>query len=128
MTSTATHPSRLAGSSRVRTVLGLFKLRIGSMIMVTALVGMVVAPGALPAPWQIAVLALSVLAASAAAGARSTVVSMASMVFLRFGPAPYRRAGRRRVEAQYTLGGIPCQLQRGAQYLTQAQGGNASVG
>ena len=71
MTSTTTHPARLAHASRARTVLGLFKLRIGSMIMVTALVGMAVTPGALPAAWQIAVLALSVLAASAAAGEAS---------------------------------------------------------
>lgn len=68
-------PERLAGS-RSRTVLGLFKLRIGFMIMVTALVGMAVTPGALPAPWQIVLLALSVLGASAAAGAFNQYVEV----------------------------------------------------
>jgi protoheme IX farnesyltransferase len=57
-------PARLA-----RLVLGLFKLRIGVMIMVTALVGLVVTPGAAPSLVQLAVLALSVLGASASAGA-----------------------------------------------------------
>ena len=52
-----------------RTVLGLFKLRIGVMIMLTALVGSVVTPGAALSPGQWLVLALSVLVASAAAGA-----------------------------------------------------------
>jgi protoheme IX farnesyltransferase len=52
-----------------RTVLGLFKLRIGFMIMLTALVGLAVTPGA-PLSWQqIAALAVSVLIASASAGA-----------------------------------------------------------
>jgi protoheme IX farnesyltransferase len=52
-----------------RTVLGLFKLRIGVMIMLTALVGSVVTPGGRLSPGQWLVLALSVLVASAAAGA-----------------------------------------------------------
>jgi protoheme IX farnesyltransferase len=52
-----------------RDVLGLFKLRIGVMIMVTALVGMVVTPGAPASAAQAMVLALSVLIASASAGA-----------------------------------------------------------
>ena len=76
-THTATaHPARLDGAQRARTILGLFKLRIGSMIMVTALVGMAVTPGPAPALWQIAVLALSVLAASAAAGAFNQYVEV----------------------------------------------------
>ena len=75
-TSTATRAARIAGTGRVRTVLGLFKLRIGFMIMITALVGMAVTPGALPAPWQIVLLALSVLAASAAAGAFNQYVEV----------------------------------------------------
>jgi protoheme IX farnesyltransferase len=57
-------PARLA-----RDVLGLFKLRIGVMIMLTALVGSVVTPGAGLSLAQWLVLALSVLIASASAGA-----------------------------------------------------------
>ena len=56
-------PARLA-----RDVLGLFKLRIGVMIMLTALVGMLVTPGAYPGLKSTLVLALSVLVASASAG------------------------------------------------------------
>ncbi|HEY6510366.1 MAG TPA: heme o synthase [Burkholderiaceae bacterium] len=52
-----------------RDVLGLFKLRIGVMIMVTALVGLVVTPGAALSFGQLLTLALSVLVASASAGA-----------------------------------------------------------
>ena len=52
-----------------RDVLGLFKLRIGFMIMITALVGLAVTPG--PAlDWsKLLVLALAVLVSSASAGA-----------------------------------------------------------
>ena len=50
-------------------VLGLFKLRIGFMIMVTALVGMAVTPGPAPGSFKVLVLALAVLVASASAGA-----------------------------------------------------------
>ena len=56
-------------AATARLVLGLFKLRIGVMIMITALVGLVVTPGAAPGFGQLVVLALSVLGASAAAGA-----------------------------------------------------------
>ena len=52
-----------------RLVLGLFKLRIGVMIMITALVGLAVTPGPAPGLAQVAGLALSVLGASASAGA-----------------------------------------------------------
>ncbi|WBY03186.1 heme o synthase [Ramlibacter tataouinensis] len=55
--------------ARARLVISLFKLRIGTLIMVTALVGLAVTPGASLAAWQVAVLALSVLLASASAGA-----------------------------------------------------------
>ncbi|MGI9134852.1 MAG: heme o synthase [Rhodoferax sp.] len=52
-----------------RTVLGLFKLRIGFMIMITSLVGMVVSPGP-SLGWQgVAALALAIFIASASAGA-----------------------------------------------------------
>ena len=57
-------------SARVaRDVLSLFKLRIGVLIMVTALVGLAVTPGAALSLGQVLVLALSVLVASASAGA-----------------------------------------------------------
>jgi protoheme IX farnesyltransferase len=52
-----------------RDVLSLFKLRIGVLIMVTALVGLAVTPGASLQVGQVLVLALSVLVASASAGA-----------------------------------------------------------
>src|SRR5450756_2825988 len=52
-----------------RKILGLFKLRIGFVIMITALVGFAVTPDAGPGGVQLAVLALSVLIASASAGA-----------------------------------------------------------
>jgi protoheme IX farnesyltransferase len=46
-----------------------FKLRIGMAIMLTALAGVAVTPGANPGAWQVLVLALGVLVSSAAAGA-----------------------------------------------------------
>lgn len=52
-----------------RDVISLFKLRIGVLIMITALVGMAVSPGPAPSLAQVLVLALSVLIASASAGA-----------------------------------------------------------
>ncbi len=52
-----------------RTVLGLFKLRIGMLIMLTALVGAAITPGPALGPARYLVLALSVLMASASAGA-----------------------------------------------------------
>jgi protoheme IX farnesyltransferase len=53
----------------VRDVLSLFKLRIGVLIMVTALVGMLITPGRGPGWARALVLALAVLGASASAGA-----------------------------------------------------------
>lgn len=55
-------------SSVLRDVLGLMKLRIGVMIMVTALMGVVATPGSLPGARAVLALALSVLLASASAG------------------------------------------------------------
>ena len=52
-----------------RDVLGLFKLRIGVLIMVTALVGLAVTPGAALSAAQVVALAAAVLVASASAGA-----------------------------------------------------------
>jgi len=65
-TTTLAAPAR-GGTARL--VLSLFKLRIGVLIMVTALVGLAVTPGAAPSLLQVLVLALSVLGASGAAGA-----------------------------------------------------------
>ena len=52
-----------------RKVLGLFKLRIGVVIMVTALAGFAVTPGSGPGGIPLAILALAVLISSASAGA-----------------------------------------------------------
>ena len=61
-----------------REVLSLFKLRIGMLIMVTALVGFAVTPGASLPLAQVLVLALSVLVASASAGAFNQYAEHAS--------------------------------------------------
>jgi protoheme IX farnesyltransferase len=50
-------------------IFNLFKLRIGIVIAVTALAGMVVQPGEAPAAWRMLVLTLAVLISSASAGA-----------------------------------------------------------
>lgn len=52
----------------LRDVISLFKLRIGVLIMITAVVGYVISPGSASA-WQVLVMALATLLASAAAGA-----------------------------------------------------------
>lgn len=56
-------------AARWRTVLGVFKLRIGVLIMITALGGLAIVPGGSASALQVIVLALSVLVASASAGA-----------------------------------------------------------
>lgn len=63
------HPPSRTALQTARLVIGLFKLRIGVLIMVSALVGLAVTPGTAPGPMQVLVLALTVLGASAAAGA-----------------------------------------------------------
>ena len=55
--------------SLARTVLGIFKLRIGVLIMISALAGLAITPGPAVGFVQGLVLALSVLVASASAGA-----------------------------------------------------------
>lgn len=66
----STTASPLTRSGRLaREVIGLFKLRIGVFIMITALVGFMVTPGPALSLTQVLVLALSVLLASASAGA-----------------------------------------------------------
>ena len=52
-----------------RNILGLFKLRIGFMIMITALVGLAVTPGPAIGLAKLVVVALTVLVSSASAGA-----------------------------------------------------------
>ena len=66
-------PARLA-----RDVLGLFKLRIGVMIMLTALVGFAFAPGPSLTLAQVLVLAVSVMISSASAGAFNQYVEAES--------------------------------------------------
>jgi len=68
MNTTVVHADRPA-AALARTVLGIFKLRIGMLIMITALAGLAVTPGRMPSLLQVVVLALSVLVASASAGA-----------------------------------------------------------
>ena len=60
-----THPT----FALARTVLGIFKLRIGVLIMISALAGLAITPGPAIGVMQGLVLALAVLVASAAAGA-----------------------------------------------------------
>jgi len=63
--------SEPAGSRALRAfrlVFGLFKLRIGVVIGLTALGGVAVSPGPAPAGWRLAILALAVTGAAAAAG------------------------------------------------------------
>ncbi len=67
--STAVPVTQRALPAIVRDVLSLFKLRIGVLIMLTALVGALVTPGRGPGWLQVIVLALTVLGASASAGA-----------------------------------------------------------
>lgn len=69
MNTTTLQAAATAPQSRTRLVLGIFKLRIAVLIMVTALGGMAIVPGGLPGFVPTLVLALSVLLASAAAGA-----------------------------------------------------------
>lgn len=62
-------PAARPAVARWRLVLGIFKLRIGVLIMLTALAGLAIAPGVAVTAWQTLVLAVSVLIASASAGA-----------------------------------------------------------
>lgn len=59
----------IAAVPRWRTVLSVFKLRIGVLIMLTALGGLLITPGPVPAAWQVLLMALAVLVSSASAGA-----------------------------------------------------------
>jgi heme o synthase len=68
MNTTVLHAARKT-QGLARTVLGIFKLRIGLLIMISALAGLAITPGPAIGLVQGLVLALSVLVASAAAGA-----------------------------------------------------------
>ena len=77
-TTILTQPDALAAAPRWRVVLSIFKLRIGVLIMLTALAGLAIAPGPAPAAWKVLVMALMVLVSSAAAGAFNQVVEAES--------------------------------------------------
>jgi len=68
MNTTVMQASR-STSGLARAVIGIFKLRIGMLIMITALAGLAITPGAGLSLAQVVVLALAVLVASASAGA-----------------------------------------------------------
>ena len=68
MRSTFTH-ANVSFTHQVRNVLGVFKLRIGMMIMITALVGLAVTPGDPLTAIQWLVIAVAVFLSSASAGA-----------------------------------------------------------
>jgi len=65
----STTPDQSASGVSLRTILGLFKLRIGVVITFTALAGLAVSSGPALSTLQLVVLTLSVLVSSAAAGA-----------------------------------------------------------
>ena len=65
----STLPPNSTSGFPLRAILGVFKLRIGVVITFTALAGLAVSSGPGLSPWQLLVLALSVLVSSASAGA-----------------------------------------------------------
>jgi len=78
MHTTTLKPAGRSMGQMTRDVVSLFKLRIGVLIMITALVGMAVAPGPAPSFVQVLILAVSVLLASASAGAFNQYVEYES--------------------------------------------------
>ena len=78
MHTTTLKPAGRSTAQMARDVISLFKLRIGVLIMITALVGMAVTPGPAPSFVQALVLAISVLMASASAGAFNQYVEYES--------------------------------------------------
>ena len=75
---TALAMTERAARQGIRDVIGLFKLRIGILIMITALVGMAVSPGPAPGLLEVLTLAFAVLMASASAGAFNQYYESAS--------------------------------------------------
>ncbi|WP_284617906.1 heme o synthase [Aquabacterium humicola] len=67
-------PGAAAAAPAWRTVLGVFKLRIGVLIMLTALAGIAATPNGTLAAWQVVLVACAVLVSSAAAGAFNQLV------------------------------------------------------
>lgn len=65
----STHPASSASTTAFRSIMGVFKLRIGVVITFTALAGLAVSSGPSLSLLQLAVLTLSVLVSSASAGA-----------------------------------------------------------
>lgn len=80
-----------------RTVIGVFKLRIGFLIMVTALAGLAIVPTGAVSGFQALVVALSVLLASAAAGA-----------FNQYIEADSDRLMKRTRRRAFASGALPC--------------------
>ncbi len=78
MHTTTLKPATRNAAQVTRDVISLFKLRIGMLIMITALVGMAITPGPAPSWAETLVLALSVLLASASAGAFNQYVEYES--------------------------------------------------
>lgn len=68
----------IAAPSGWRTVMSVFKLRIGVLIMLTALAGLAITPAPAPAGWQVLVMALAVLVSSASAGAFNQFIEAGS--------------------------------------------------
>ncbi|NQU60610.1 MAG: protoheme IX farnesyltransferase [Rhodospirillales bacterium] len=60
--------------SEIALLYNVFKIRIGMAIMMSALAGLAVTPGASLSTWEITILALAVLGSSAAAGAFNHVI------------------------------------------------------
>lgn len=77
-TTTLARPEGMAAVPRWRTVISVFKLRIGVLIMLTALAGLVIAPGPMPPAWQVLLMALAVFVSSASAGAFNQFVEAGS--------------------------------------------------
>ncbi len=78
MHTTSLKPTGRSTAQLARDVISLFMLRIGVLIMITALVGMAVTPGPALSLVQVLVLGLSVLLASASAGAFNQYVESES--------------------------------------------------
>lgn len=69
MTAVPARVDALVDTPLWRTVLSVFKLRIGVLIMLTALAGLAITPAPAPEAWKVLVMALAVLVSSASAGA-----------------------------------------------------------
>lgn len=77
-TTTSTSPVRTGSAARLRVVLSIFKLRIATLIMITALGGVAVANQGQASLMQVLVLSLAVWAAAGAAGAINQFVEAES--------------------------------------------------